>query len=113
MKKRTMAALAAALMLAGCNPPAPDARAGNPEKYDRDRAQCNAQVDEYMQSRRNVDNSRRDVFRGDRDRFGQGALPDQMDAYSDTKSGDRVMSSCMEAHGWPQPQKQWWQRIGS
>jgi len=100
------------LTLAGCDKPAPDARASNPAKYDRDALACRDQVDEAMKTRREVDRTRRDVFRDDRDRYGQGALPDQMDAYADSRSSDRVMADCMEAHGWPQGNRQWWQKIG-
>jgi hypothetical protein len=35
-----------------------------------------------------------------------------MDAYSDTRSADRLIASCMEARGWPQSNRQWWQKIG-
>jgi hypothetical protein len=59
-----------------------------------------------------VDRTRRDVFADDRDRYGQGALPAQMDAYSDNKSADRLIASCMEARGWRQPSRQWWQKVG-
>lgn len=101
------------LLLAACNQPAADdARAKNPERYDRDRSLCAAQVNEDLKSRQRVDASRRDVFRDDRDRYGQGALPAEMDAYSDTKSADRLIASCMEARGWSQPRQQWWQRLG-
>lgn len=110
MRRAAFAALA--LLLAGCNQPANDARARNPEKYDKDRSICAAQVDEDLKARRRVDASRRDVFQGERDRYGQGALPAQMDAYSDTKSADRLIASCMEARGWPPSDSQWWQRIG-
>jgi hypothetical protein len=98
--------------LAGCNQASDDARARNPEKYDKDRSVCAAQVDEDLKARRRVDSSRRDVFQGERDRYGQGALPAQMDAYSDTRSADRLIASCMEARGWPQSNRQWWQTIG-
>ncbi len=107
------AAILAALLLSGCGKPVPDQRAGNPEKYDRDASYCRTQVDEAMRTRRNVDDSRRDVFRGDRDRFGQGALPEQMDAYSDGKSSDRIMSDCMGARGWQSSSGQgWWSKVG-
>ena len=62
---------------------------------------------------RNPGCASRDVFRGDRDRYGQGALPEQMDAYSDSKSSDRVMSDCMEQRGWQSASGQgWWKKIG-
>jgi hypothetical protein len=109
---RTVAALVAAFVLCGCNQPVSDLRATNPEKYDRDASYCRGQVDEAMRTRRSVDDSRRDVFRGDRDRFGQGALPEQMDAYSDGKSSDRIMSDCMASRGWQAGRQDWWTKIG-
>jgi hypothetical protein len=107
-----MTALSLVAVLAGCSEPAPDIRAKNPQKYDSDRAACTAQVNDYMRTRRNIDNSRRDVFRDDRDRYGQGALPTQMDDYSDSKTTDRLMANCMDAKGWAQPRQNWWDRIG-
>ncbi|HEY6979704.1 hypothetical protein [Reyranella sp.] len=105
--------MAVMLLAAGCTQPAADdARAKNPEKYDHDHSLCAAQVNDDLKSRRMVDTTRRDVFRDDRDRYGQGALPAQMDAYGDAKSSDRLIASCMAARGWPQPDRQWWQKIG-
>ena len=106
------------VLLAGCQRQQPEstdaaARASNPAKYDRDREYCRAQTADYMSNRRTVDDSRNEVFRGDRDRFGQGDLPSQMNAYGDVRSSDRFMSDCMEARGWPQPAKSWWQRTGT
>ena len=57
--------------------------------------------------------SRREVFRGDYDRYGQGALPEAMAAYGDNRSSDRLIERCMEQRGYPAPQKAWWQKIGS
>jgi hypothetical protein len=112
----TMTCLSLAL-LAGCQRPQEDggssARVNNPEKYDRDREYCRAQTAEYMSTRRTVDDSRNEVLRGDRDRFGQGDLPAQMNAYGDGRSSDRFMADCMEARGWTQPTKSWWQRTGT
>jgi hypothetical protein len=106
------AAAATALILAGCASPPTDQRARNPAKYDRDHATCQAEVDEYVRSHRNADISRRGVFQDDRDRVGRGALPAEMDAYTDSRSTDRVMEDCMARLGWPQPHKQWWEKIG-
>jgi hypothetical protein len=40
-------------------------------------------------------------------------LPEQMDAYSDSKSSDRVMSDCMESRGWQSASGPgWWKKIG-
>jgi len=66
-----------------------------------------------MRTDRNIDDSRRDVFAGNSERDGRSALPDTMAALGDQNRESRLMSSCLEARGWPQPQKQWWQKIGS
>jgi hypothetical protein len=108
--------LVLALLLAGCEPQAAaptqneSRAAANPERYARDRDLCRAQIDESMKTRRNVDDSRREVFSGNYDRYGQGDLPRDMAEYGDTRRADRLIASCMEARGWPQPQRAWWQR---
>jgi hypothetical protein len=114
-----LAAFALGVALAGCDmlpsqPPASAAkRDSNPAKYDHDRSECQAEVNDYMRTRRNIDDSRNDVFAGERDRYGQGDLPTRMADYSDTRSSDRVMANCMEARGWPQatPGKTVWQKV--
>ncbi|MFI5002107.1 MAG: hypothetical protein ACHQK9_19670 [Reyranellales bacterium] len=112
--KTFVAVLSAAALLGACTQPPDDGRQGaNSAKYNRDRELCRAQVDEYMKTRRTVDDSRRDVFSDSPNRAGQTELPSQMDAYGDSRSSDRLMESCMGGRGWPQPQKSWWQKIGS
>lgn len=111
--KRSIACIAIGLLGACAQPVDTSKREANPERYARDRDLCRAQVNEEMRTRRIVDDSRRDVFSGDRDRYGQGELPRTMAAYGDSRTFDRMMSSCMEARGWPQAKPQWWQRIGS
>jgi hypothetical protein len=108
-------AVAVGLLVGGCaQQAAPDKRATeNPEKYSRDRSLCQAQSDEYMRTRRRVDDASAGTFRDDPDRAGRDGLQIEMANYSDTRSADRFMASCMEGRGWPQPQKAWWQRIGS
>ena len=114
---RGTGALLLALLLAACDQPAPqqsDAKANaNPEKYARDRELCRAAVDDYMKDRRNIDDSRREGFRGDYDRYGRGALPETMAAYGDNRSSDRLIERCMEQRGYPAAPKAWWHKIGS
>jgi hypothetical protein len=109
--------LLALLLLAACDSspaatPSPgEAKANaNPERYARDRDLCRAQVDDYMKTRRNIDDSRREVFRGNYDRYGQTTLPTDMENYGDSRRSDRLIGSCMEQRGWAQQQKSWWQR---
>ena len=117
MNNRTLAiaAIALGLLAGGCEQaPQPDARgAANPEKYDRDRSLCQGQVDEYMQNRRRVDDaSAGSTFANTSDRGGRDGLSNQMSNYGDSRNADKFMTSCMDARGWPQAQKSWWQRIG-
>ncbi|HZQ00298.1 MAG TPA: hypothetical protein VFB13_12210 [Reyranella sp.] len=112
---RVLTLALALLALAACDQQrGPDPRqSSNPERYARDRDACRVQVDEYMRNRRNVDDSQRDVFASDSDRMGRGKLGDQMAAYSDTRSYDKLMGSCMEQRGYSQPKTEWWQRLGA
>ena len=111
--------LLAILLLAACAQQQQDdsARAAseakanaNPEKYARDRDACRATVDDYMKTRRNIDDSRREVFAGNYERYGQTTLPSDMANYDDVRRSDRLMANCMEQRGYPQPQRSWWQR---
>ena len=110
-----IAAIAGLVLLAACAEPAPDTakREANPEKYNRDRELCRSQVNEYMRTRRNIDESRRDVFSAPINNYGQTGLNNQMDAYGDTRRFDRTMEGCMESRCWAQSQKAWWQKLGS
>ena len=109
-----IAAIALGLLVGGCQEPAqqPDRGAGNPEKYARDRSLCQGQVDEYMQGRRRVDDASTGTFANTSDRGGRDGLSTQMSNYGDSRNSDKFMASCMDARGWPQAQKSWWQRIG-
>jgi hypothetical protein len=113
--KKVIPLIGAVILLGACTQPASDdaRRQANPEKYARDRELCRAQVDEYMKTRRSVDDSRRDVFSGSPNSTGQRELPTKMDAYSDSRSSDRIVEDCMAARGYQQAPKQWWQKIGS
>jgi hypothetical protein len=115
---RAAAIVISFLVLAACEQQqqqrAPDPRqSSNPDRYARDRELCRAQVDDYMRSRRNAEDSRSDVFSDDQDRMGRGQVSRQMSAYGDTRTYDKMMGSCMEARGWPQPKQEWWQRLGT
>ena len=113
-RKLATTAIVFGLLAGGCQEAAqPDGRAaGNPEKYARDRSLCQGQVDEYMHDRRRVDDaSAGSTFANPSDR-GRDGLSNQMSNYGDSRNADKFMASCMEARGWPQAQKSWWQRIG-
>ena len=110
---RIVVGLAAAMMLAACaqqQATQADPQTGaNSERYNRDREVCRSVADDNMRRRRNIDDSRRDVFRGNYERFGQTTLPDQMANYGDTRSADKVIASCMESRDWPPPSTTWWE----
>jgi hypothetical protein len=119
MNTRIVAAVAISvgLLLSSCAEqaaaPVPDKRATeNPEKFARDRDLCQGQVNEYMRDRRRVDDASAGTFSNDPDRAGRDGLRTQMANYGDSRNSDKFMASCMEARGWPQAPKSWWQRIG-
>jgi len=109
--------LAAVLMLAACAQqqaaPNESRQSANSDRYNRDREACRSTVDDHMRTRRNIDDSSREVLAGNYERYGQTTLPSQMANYGDARSADRLIANCMESRGWPQPSKPWWQRIGS
>ncbi|HTE34938.1 MAG TPA: hypothetical protein VK630_00205 [Reyranella sp.] len=109
------------LMLAGCEQQQQQQQQGsqsdarqnvNSDRYNRDREACRGAADDYMRTRRNIDDSSREVVSGNYERYGQN-LPSQMANYGDSRSSDKVIANCMESRGWPQPSKPWWQKIGS
>jgi hypothetical protein len=107
--------LSSALLLAACaqQQAQTDPRTGaSAERYNRDRDICRGVADDYMRRRRNIDDSRREVTAGNYERYGQTTLPHQMANYSDSRSAEKVIASCMESRGWPQPSKPWWEKIG-
>ena len=106
------------LLLAACDQQAQqqadiNKNPGNADKYARDKELCRSTVDDYMKERRNIDDSRREVFSGNYDRYGQGDLPETMANYGEVRSSDRLIERCMEQRGWPAAPKPWWQKIGS
>ena len=116
---RRASALLFVLLLAACDQQAQQQQAdtkSNPataERYARDQELCRSTVAEYMKERRNIDDSRREVFRGDYDRYGRGALPETMAAYGDNRSSDRLIERCMEQRVYPAAPKAWWHKIVS
>ena len=113
-------ALFLVLLLAACAQQAQQQQAADPksnpanaERYARDKELCRSTVDDYMKERRNIDDSRNEVFRGNYDRYGQGDLPETMSNYGENRSTDRLIERCMEQRGWPSAPKPWWQKIGS
>lgn len=113
--------LLALILLSACdrspNPMVDNDRSGRTgvaaERYDRDRASCRSEVADQAKRRQNIDDSRREVFAGQYDRYGQGELRRDMNNYGDMKSEDRLIANCMEARGWPQQKRSWLPKFGS
>lgn len=97
----------------GSAPGAPATASGNspssnPEQYQRDRDRCQAQVDNYMKTRRSPE-----VFGGDYGAYGSTTLANDMSNYTDDKRSGRLVSTCMEQRGWTQPERSWFPKFGS
>ena len=109
--------LAAALLAAACAPKSYTMQGKDADQMIKDEAQCRAQVRAQAQSERNIEDQRRSVFDGERERFGQQDLYKTMDNQGYTNNVDRLTARCMEARGWaPRQQtglgglKSWWNR---
>lgn len=70
------------------------------EQYARDEGQCRAQAKNVAGNERNIEDQRRAVFSGERDRFGQQDLYRTMDNQGYQNNFDRLVARCMEARGW-------------
>jgi hypothetical protein len=118
MIKRSAVLVLAVLALGACDTPQSssparaDKDAISGEKYERDREACRSQANDYMRGRLLAEDTRRDVMRGENERYGRSEMTTQMANYGDTRTYDAAVGDCMQARGWPQQQKNWWQRIG-
>ena len=97
---RVVVLLAGALLLGACeqkNYPKDDAAAA---QYAKDETACRAQVRQIAQQERNIEDQRRSVFEGERERFGQQDLPNTMANMGYRNNVDRLTARCMEGRGW-------------
>lgn len=94
----------AALLLGACAPTSftKDGKqdATMAEQYARDEGQCRSQAKNVAGNERNIEDQRRAVFSGERDRFGQQDLYRTMDQQGYQNNVDRLVARCMEARGW-------------
>lgn len=109
--------LAVAVLAGACAPKNYAMEGKDAEQMTRDEAQCRAQVRAMAQNQRNIEDQRRAVFSGERERFGQQDLYTTMDNQGYKNNVDRLMARCMEARGWA-PKRQnalgsWWQRVST
>jgi hypothetical protein len=89
----------------------------NADQMVKDEAQCRAQVRSQAQSERDIEDQRRAVFSGERERYGQQDLYKTMDNQGYKNNVDRMTARCMEARGWaPKNQNSvssWWNRVST
>ena len=116
---RALVFLAAALLATGCAPTSFTKEGKQDEamaqQYARDEGQCRSQAKTVAGNERNIEDQRRAVFSGDRDRFGQQDLYRTMDNQGYQNNFDRLVARCMEARGWtpkktgpiPMPKLSW------
>lgn len=97
---RAVVLLAALAMLAACAPKDFSKEGGTSEQFTKDEAQCRSQVRAQAQKERNIDDQRRAVFSGERERFGQQELYSDMSNQGYKYNVERMMARCMEARGW-------------
>jgi len=110
----TALALASASMVSGCAPKSYTMQGKDADQMVKDEQQCRAQVRAQAQNQRNIEDQRRSVFEGERERFGQQALYTTMDNQGYQNNLDRLTARCMEARGWApkqqNPLSSWWTR---
>lgn len=97
---RLAVALAAAALAAGCAPKDFSKQGADSEQFTKDEAQCRSQVRAQAQQQRNIEDQRRSVFSGERERYGQQDLYTDMANQGYKYNVERGMARCMEARGW-------------
>lgn len=96
--------LVAAAALAACAPKDFSKDGGTSEQFTKDESQCRSQVRAQTRKERDLDDQRRSVFSGERERFGQQELYTDMANQGYRYTSERLMARCMEARGWqPKP----------
>ncbi len=112
---RALVLLAAGVLAVGaCAPKDFSMQGKDAEQMTKDESQCRAQVRAQAQRERNIEDSRRATFDGERERFGQQDLYTTMDNQGYQNNVNRLTARCMEARGWA-PKNQsgisaWWNR---
>ena len=102
------------LAAAGCQPKNFAMEGKDAEQMTKDGSQCRSQVAAIAQRDRYIADQSRDVFAGERERYGQQDLYNTMASQSDKNNVARLTARCMEARGWtPKDQNglsAWWTR---
>jgi len=103
--------LALAVLAGGCAPKNFTKQGANAEQYAQDEASCRAQVRQIAQKDRDIEDQRRAVFAGERDRYGQQDLYKTMDNQGYVNNTDRLMARCMEGRGWAPKNPSPWPKL--
>jgi hypothetical protein len=103
--------LVAAILASACAPKDFTKQGATAEQYSRDEAQCRAQTRKTAEDERNIEDQRRAVFMGERDRFGQQDLYKTMDNQGYVNNYDRLVARCMEARGWAPKNPSPWPKL--
>ena len=115
--RRAVVLLAVALVASACAPKNFAMEGKDGEQMAKDEAQCRAQVRQQARQERDIEDQRRSVFSGERERFGQQELYRTMDNQGYKNNVDRMTARCMEARGWaPKDQNSvstWWNRVST
>ena len=114
---RSILLVAAALALSACAPKNFEMQGKDAEQMAKDEARCRSEVRARAQRERDIEDQRRAVFSGERERFGQQDLYTTMDNQGYKNNVDRMTARCMEARGWA-PKNQnavsaWWNRVST
>ena len=109
--------IAALALVSACAPKSFTMQGKDADQMIRDEQQCRDQVRAQAQNQRNIEDQRRTVFEGERERFGQQDLYITMDNQGYKNNVDRLTARCMEARGWA-PKNQnglsaWWNRVST
>ena len=114
---RVFLLLATALAVSACAPKNFSMEGKDAEQMARDEARCRSEVRARAQQERDIEDQRRAVFSGERERFGQQDLYTTMDNQGYKNNVDRMTARCMEAKGWaPKDQNgvaAWWNRVST
>ena len=105
-------ALAGAALVGACESKPVQMEGKSAEQMAKDEAQCRAQVRPVAQSERNIEDQRRAVFDGERERFGQQDLYNTMANQGYKRNVDQLTARCMAARGWGPRSKSLWERLG-
>ena len=111
---RAVLLLAALALVTACQPKSFTMQGKDADQMIKDEQQCRTQMRAQAQRERNIEDSRRATFDGERERFGQQDLYTTMDNQGYQNNVNRLTARCMEARGWA-PKNQnaisaWWNR---